>query len=45
MKATFAKLGIDASMMSPQEFGVVLEKERVTWADLAKQTGIKLAAE
>ena len=45
VKATFAKLGIDASMMSPQEFGAVLEKERVTWADLAQQTGIKLAAE
>jgi tripartite-type tricarboxylate transporter receptor subunit TctC len=43
VKASFAKLGIDASMLSPQEFGAVLAKERDTWAGLAQQTGIKLA--
>ncbi len=42
VKAAFAKLGLDAQSLTPQEFGAVLVKERETWAALAQQTGIKL---
>ena len=45
VKTIFAKLGIDASFLSPAEFGAVLAKDREVWAALAQQTGIKLAAE
>jgi tripartite-type tricarboxylate transporter receptor subunit TctC len=43
VKAGFAKLGLEAKSLSPQEFGDVLVKERELWAALAQQTGIKLA--
>ena len=43
VKAAFAKLGLDAKSLTPQEFGAVLVKEREVWAALAKETGIKLA--
>jgi tripartite-type tricarboxylate transporter receptor subunit TctC len=42
VKAAFAKLGLDAQSLTPQEFGAVLVKEREAWAALAQQTGIKL---
>ena len=43
VKAAFAKLGLEAQSLTPQEFGAVLVKERQLWAALAQQTGIKLA--
>ena len=43
--AAFAKLGLEAKSLSPQDFGAVLVKERELWAALAQQTGIKLAPE
>lgn len=42
IKAAFAKLGLDARSMTPEEFGAVLAKDRDVWAALAQQTGIKL---
>jgi tripartite-type tricarboxylate transporter receptor subunit TctC len=43
VQAAFAKLGIETRSLTPQEFGAVLVKERDRWAELAQQTGIKLA--
>jgi len=43
VQAAFAKLGIETRSLTPQEFGEVLVKERERWAELAQQTGIKLA--
>jgi tripartite-type tricarboxylate transporter receptor subunit TctC len=43
VKAAFAKLGLEAQSLTPEEFGAVLVKERQLWAALAQQTGIKLA--
>ena len=43
VQAAFAKLGIETRSLTPQEFGEVLVKERDLWAQLAQQTGIKLA--
>ena len=42
MQASLAKLSLDARPMTPQQFGDVLAKDMQQWADLAKQTGIKL---
>ena len=43
VQAAFAKLGIETRSLTPQEFGEVLVKERELWAELAKQTGVRLA--
>ena len=43
VQAAFAKLGIETRSLTPQQFGEVLVKERERWAELAQQTGIKLA--
>ena len=43
VQAAFAKLGIETRSLTPPEFGEVLLKERELWAELAQQTGIKLA--
>jgi tripartite-type tricarboxylate transporter receptor subunit TctC len=43
VQAAFAKLGLETQSMPPQAFGDVLVKERELWAQLAQQTGIKLA--
>ena len=43
VQAAFAKLGIETRSLTPQQFGEVLVKERERWAELARQTGIKLA--
>jgi tripartite-type tricarboxylate transporter receptor subunit TctC len=43
VQAAFLKLGIETRSLTPQEFGEVLVKERDRWAELAQQTGIKLA--
>jgi len=43
VQAAFAKLGIETRSLTPQEFGEMLVKERERWAELAQQTGIKLA--
>ncbi len=42
MKASLAKLSLDARPMSAQEFGAVLTEDMRQWAALAQQTGIKL---
>jgi tripartite-type tricarboxylate transporter receptor subunit TctC len=42
MQASLAKLGLDPRVLTPQEFGKVLDSEVRIWSDLAKQTGIKL---
>lgn len=42
MRASLAKLGLDPRALTSNEFGKVLSDEVRTWADLAKQTGIKL---
>ena len=43
VQAAFAKLGIETRSLTPPEFGELLLKERDRWAELAQQTGIKLA--
>jgi tripartite-type tricarboxylate transporter receptor subunit TctC len=43
MRASLAKLSLDARPLTPQQFGDVLAKDMQQWADLAKQTGIKLS--
>ena len=43
VQAAFVKLGIETRSLTPQEFGEVLIKERERWAELGRQTGIKLA--
>jgi tripartite-type tricarboxylate transporter receptor subunit TctC len=42
MLASLAKLSLDARPLTAQQFGDVLAKDTLQWADLAKQTGIKL---
>jgi tripartite-type tricarboxylate transporter receptor subunit TctC len=42
MRATLAKLGLDPRPMTSQQFGDILTSEVRQWAELAKQTGIKL---
>jgi len=42
MQSTLAKLGLDPRPMTSQQFGDILTSEVRQWADLAKQTGIKL---
>ena len=42
MQSTLAKLGLDPRPLTPQQFGDILASEVRQWADLAKQTGIKL---
>ena len=42
MQASLAKLSLDARPLTPQQFGDVLVKDMQQWAELAKQTGIKL---
>jgi tripartite-type tricarboxylate transporter receptor subunit TctC len=42
MVASLAKLSLDARPLTPQQFGDVLAKDMHQWAELAKQTGIKL---
>ena len=36
LKATFAKLGITANIVSPEQFGAFLKDEAVRWAALVK---------
>jgi tripartite-type tricarboxylate transporter receptor subunit TctC len=43
VQAAFTKLGIETRSLTPPEFGELLLKERDRWAELAQQTGIKLA--
>ena len=42
MRSTLAKLGLDPRPLTAQQFGDILASEVRQWADLAKQTGIKL---
>ena len=42
MQSTLAKLGLDPRPLTSQQFGDILASEVRQWADLAKQTGIKL---
>ena len=42
MVASLSKLSLDARPLTPQQFGDVLAKDMQQWAELAKQTGIKL---
>ena len=42
MRASLARLGLDPRPMTSQQFGDVLVSDVRQWAELAKQTGIKL---
>jgi tripartite-type tricarboxylate transporter receptor subunit TctC len=42
MQAALAKLGLDARMLSPQEFGAVLADEMRLWQAVVQETGVKL---
>jgi tripartite-type tricarboxylate transporter receptor subunit TctC len=41
-QAALAKLGIDARVLSPQEFGAVLADELRLWQAVVQETGVKL---
>jgi tripartite-type tricarboxylate transporter receptor subunit TctC len=42
MQAALVKLGLDARMLSPQEFGAVLADEMRLWQAVVQATGVKL---
>jgi tripartite-type tricarboxylate transporter receptor subunit TctC len=42
IQAALAKLGLDARMLSPQEFGAVLADEMRLWQAVVQETGVKL---
>jgi tripartite-type tricarboxylate transporter receptor subunit TctC len=43
MLASFAKLGIDPTITTPQEFAAVIAREVPKWAEVVRITGVKIA--
>jgi tripartite-type tricarboxylate transporter receptor subunit TctC len=42
MLASFAKLGIEPTVTSPQEFAAIIAQEVPKWADVVRTTGVKV---
>jgi len=42
MRASFARLGIDARIQSPEEYAAVMAEQAREWAEIVKLTGIKI---
>ena len=42
MRASFAKLGIEPTVTTPQEFAAILAQEVPKWADVVRTTGVKV---
>jgi tripartite-type tricarboxylate transporter receptor subunit TctC len=42
MRAGFAKLGIEPTITSPQEFADIIAQEVPKWADVVRTTGVKV---
>jgi tripartite-type tricarboxylate transporter receptor subunit TctC len=42
MRASFAKLGIEPTITSPQEFAAIIAQEIPKWADVVRTTGVKV---
>jgi tripartite-type tricarboxylate transporter receptor subunit TctC len=43
MRASFAKLGIEPTITTPQEFAAVIAREVPKWAEVVRITGVKIA--
>jgi tripartite-type tricarboxylate transporter receptor subunit TctC len=43
MRASFAKLGIEPTITTPQEFAAVIAREVPKWAEVVRLTGVKIA--
>jgi tripartite-type tricarboxylate transporter receptor subunit TctC len=43
MRASFAKLGIEPTITTPEEFAAILAQEVPKWADVVRTTGVKVA--
>ena len=42
MRASFAKLGIEPTITTPQEFAAIIAQEVPKWADVVRTTGVKV---
>ena len=42
MRASFAQLGIEPVVTTPQEFAAIIAEEAPKWADVVRKTGIKV---
>jgi tripartite-type tricarboxylate transporter receptor subunit TctC len=42
MRASFAKLGIEPTITTPEEFAAILAQEVPKWADVVRTTGVKV---
>jgi tripartite-type tricarboxylate transporter receptor subunit TctC len=43
MRASFAKLGIEPTITTPQEFAAIIAREVPKWAEVVRITGVKIA--
>ena len=43
MRASFAKLGIEPTITTPQEFAAIIAREVPKWAEVVRVTGVKIA--
>jgi tripartite-type tricarboxylate transporter receptor subunit TctC len=43
MRASFAKLGIEPTIATPQEFAAIIAREVPKWAEVVRITGVKIA--
>ena len=43
MRASFAKLGIEPTITTPEEFAAIIAREVPKWAEVVRITGVKIA--